>query len=116
MAKELIFSVTKKDFDIQYYKSSGKGGQNRNKRETAVRIVHQPSGVTAICADERNQHQNLKIAFKRLCNNEKFKKWLHIEAARRMQNQKDEEKRILKEVDEWTQDKFLKIETYDPGV
>ncbi|HRZ18576.1 MAG TPA: peptide chain release factor-like protein [Methanofastidiosum sp.] len=112
--KELLFSVTKKDLKIQYYKESGKGGQNRNKRETAVRIVHEPSGTTVIACDERTQGQNLKIAFRRLTENEKFKKWLHIEAARRMQNKKEVEEKINKEVDAWMKEENLKIETFIP--
>ena len=43
--KQLLFSITKKDLVITYYKASGKGGQNRNKRETAVRIQHKDSNV-----------------------------------------------------------------------
>lgn len=112
--KELLFSITKKDLDIQYYKASGKGGQNRNKRETAVRIVHKDSGVTVIACDERTQGQNLKIAFNRLVKNDKFQKWLHVEAARKMQDKKEIEKKLNEEVDDWVQDKYLKIETFTP--
>jgi peptide chain release factor 1 len=109
--KELLFSVTKKDFDIQYYKSSGAGGQNRNKRETAVRLIHKDSGIMVTCADEREQNRNLKKAFHNLINNPEFKKWLKIRAAKAMQNEIDVRKQIEKEVENWTQDKFLKIET-----
>ncbi len=114
MNKELLFSITKKDLDIQYYKASGKGGQNRNKRETAVRIVHKDSGVTVIAADERTQGQNLKIAFRRLTDHPKFKSWIHIEAARRMKDKHNIEEQINKEVDEWMKEENLKIETYAP--
>jgi len=112
--KELLFSVTKKDLDIQFYKSSGKGGQNRNKRETAVRIVHKDSGVTVVCADERNQHQNLMVAFRRLCDHPKFKSWLHIEAARKMRDQSEIKRQIEKQVDEDMAEKNLKVEYYEP--
>ena len=112
--RELIFSVTKKDLDIQFYKASGKGGQNRNKRETAVRIVHKDSGVTVVAADERMQHQNLQIAFRRLTQHEQFKKWLHIEAARRMYGKREIESKINKMVDEDMAEKNLKIEYYEP--
>ena len=62
--KELLFSITKDDFEIERTKGSGKGGQNRNKRETAIRLTHKASGIQSYCADERSQDQNLKKAFK----------------------------------------------------
>ena len=46
--KKLLFSVTKKDFDIQTFRSGGKGGQHQNKRDTGVRCVHKASDFTNI--------------------------------------------------------------------
>ncbi|GAY56981.1 hypothetical protein CUMW_175900 [Citrus unshiu] len=40
------------------YKSSGPGGQHRNKRESAVRLKHVPTGVIAHAAEDRSQHKN----------------------------------------------------------
>lgn len=57
-----------READIVYEtsRSGGKGGQNVNKVETAVRAVHIPSGVAVRCTEERSQYQNRALARKRL--------------------------------------------------
>lgn len=58
--------VTRKDLRIECCRGSGKGGQNRNKRDTAVRITHIPTGLSARAEDQRTQALNKRNAFERL--------------------------------------------------
>lgn len=51
------------DVDIEFTKAGGPGGQNVNKRETAVRIVHRPTGIIVSVREERSQEQNKERAF-----------------------------------------------------
>ena len=60
---EIDESILKSDdLKIETFRSSGAGGQNVNRRETAVRIIHLPTGLVATCQTERYQAVNKKIA------------------------------------------------------
>jgi protein subunit release factor B len=77
--REKVLSLTKKDFEVQTFCVGGHGGQNMQKNQTGVRIIHPASGATGEGRDERSQLQNRKAAFERLVASDKFQLWLKIE-------------------------------------
>jgi protein subunit release factor B len=82
--RELLFSVTKDDFELQTFRAGGKGGQGQNKRSTGVRLIHKESGARGEARDERSFDQNRKNAFLRLVESKEFKAWHKLETARRL--------------------------------
>ena len=95
----LLFSVTRKDFRVDTFRSGGKGGQNQNTRDTGVCITHLESGAVGESRNHRSQGQNKKEAFHRLLDTPQWKQWLNKRILLETQRKEIEEKveRMLKE-------------------
>jgi hypothetical protein len=109
---KLLFSITKDDFDIQFFRAGGKGGQNQNKVNSACRIIHRESGAVGECREHRDQLQNKKTAFERCVNSDKFKKWHRIKTAAVLTGYQKAEKMLNDMVDMAMKSHNLKIEAH----
>lgn len=110
--RELLFSVTLKDCDVDTFRAGGCGGQNQNKRDTGVRVTHRASRAVGVARDERSQLQNKKLAFRRMAETALFQAWV----ARQSYEQKQIEARAA----QWAQRQvespdLLKVEVCDRG-
>ena len=65
--EEQEIKIKPEEIKIDFYRASGPGGQNVNKRESAVRITHLPTGIAASCQMERTQGKNREMALKIIC-------------------------------------------------
>lgn len=112
MERQLLFSVTLADCDVQTFRAGGPGGQNQNKRDTGVRIIHRASGARGESREERSQLQNKRLAFRRMADSAMFQAWVA--------RQSDQQKKIEARAAAWAQQQVespevLKVETWRDG-
>lgn len=101
-----VLTVTIKDCEIQTFRSGGKGGQNQNKVESGVRVIHPPSGAIGESREERSQLQNKRNAFERMAKTPKFQRWIKQASLEKMGHESLEAK-----VDKMMVPENLRIET-----
>jgi len=88
-AEEIDLNINPDDLKMEFFHSSGAGGQNVNKVTTAVRITHLPTGIVATCQDERSQIRNrmkaMSVLRARLLDMKRRKQSEGIDEERRIQ-------------------------------
>ena len=71
-----VLSVTIHDCEVQDFTAGGPGGQSQNRSNTAIRVIHRPSGARGESREQRSQLQNKKAAFRRMAESLEFRKWV----------------------------------------
>jgi len=61
-----VLANLERETKVIFYKSTGPGGQRKNKKETSVKLYHVPTGLKTIATESRSQANNKKLAFRRL--------------------------------------------------
>ena len=102
-AEEVDVEINPADLQIDTFRASGAGGQHVNKTESAIRIIHIPTGTIVECQDERSQHKNKDKAMKILRS-----KILESEMQKQMTSIADERKNQV-----GTGDRSERIRTYN---
>lgn len=91
------FCYTKKDFVLDWFSGTGKGGQHRNKHQNCLRLTHIPSGITVKAADARDRVTNQRVAFERL--KPKLEVWIQAQIGETKVYRSDETIRTYHEAD-----------------
>jgi len=101
MKRELLFSITKKDFEIDYFSGKGAGGQHRNRHKNCVRLYHRDSKTRVTGQSNKEKRSNIKEALNNLVKHTKFKLWLNIKVY-----ESDKQKKTVDELVNETMNSF----------
>lgn len=108
--RELLFTITKKDFKFDTFRAGGKGGQKQNKTSSGVRCTHIESGAVGESREERSQHLNKRKAFMRCVESEKFKSWHRKKVYEILKGEQE----IKRKVEEALRPENIREEVFDP--
>ena len=79
--RELLFSVTKDDLEVDWFSGTGCGGQYRNKHQNCCRIRHKDSGAIATGQSQRDRPSNLKEAMENLVKTPAFQSRVKVKTS-----------------------------------
>lgn len=80
--RELLFSTTLSDCEIQTFTVGGPGGGGKDTSRTGVRLIHHPSGARGEGREERRLRPNMQAALRKLAKTSQYQAWARTKAAR----------------------------------